>query len=134
MLTRRIFANCAICAAMTLVATGAEAQTAAPAFQRVMLKQIDGPAEGYTTILMRVDVEPGALIARHTHPGIETGYLLSGAGTLTVQKTPLQLSPGDSYQVPTGAPHLLQNGNAPSKILASFTVEKGKPLATPAPE
>ena len=33
---------------------------------------------------------------------------------------------------PGGAPHSLQNDPAPTKLIANFAVEKGKPLASPA--
>jgi len=139
MLTRRVFASCAMCAAVGLVATGvddeARAQTTAPpAFQRFPLQQMDGPAEGYMTVLMRIEIAPGGLVARHTHFGIETSFALEGSGTLSVQGRPdLVVKPGGSFQVPAGVVHSLQGGDAPMKILASFVVEKGKPLATPAP-
>ena len=72
MLTRRLFAACALCAAGGFLATGAEAQTAAPpGFKRTIIKQTDGPMDGYVTVEARVDIEPGALVPRHTHPGIE---------------------------------------------------------------
>ena len=48
-------------------------------------------------------------------------------------KPPLALKPGDSYQVPPGAPHDARAGEKGAKVLAVYVVEKGKPLATPAP-
>ena len=72
MLTRRSFAACALCATGGFLATGVEAQTAATAgLKRTLIKQTDGPMDGYVTVEMRIDIEPGAAIARHTHPGIE---------------------------------------------------------------
>ena len=72
MLTRRVFVACALCAAGGFVATGVEAQSAATAgLKRTLLKQTDGPADGYVTVEMKVEIEPDAAIARHTHPGVE---------------------------------------------------------------
>ena len=67
MLTRRAFAACALCAAGGfLAATGAEAETAVtPGLKRTLIKQTDGPADGYVTVEMRVDIEPNAVVARH---------------------------------------------------------------------
>ncbi len=134
MLTRRAFAACALCAASGFLATGVEAQTAAtPGLKRTLLKQTDGPTEGYVTIEMRIDIEPGAAIARHTHPGIESSYLVEGGLELTVDgQGTLTLAPGDGFQVPPGTPHGGKNGPAKSVIAGTFVVEKGKPLASPA--
>ena len=134
MLTRRGFAACALCAAGGFWAGGAEAQNAATSgLKRTLLKQTDGPAEGYVTIEMRVEIEPDAPIQRHTHPGVESGYVVEGATALSIEGIgELTLKPGDAYQVPTGVPHGGKNGPAKTIIAATFVVEKGKPLASPA--
>jgi quercetin dioxygenase-like cupin family protein len=133
MLTRRNFASCALCAAVGLVATNVDAQTGG--VKRVILQQTDGPADGYVTILARGEIEPGALVARHTHPGIETAYLLEGGGMLSVKGQPDRLvSAGDSFQIPTLTPHALRNGDKFTRIASTYVVEKGKPLASPAPD
>jgi hypothetical protein len=43
------------------------------------------------------------------------------------------VSVGESYQVPSGAIHDARTGAQGAKIIATYVVEKGKPLATPAP-
>jgi len=134
MLTRRIFASCALCAATGLYATAADGQATTPGIKRTILQQGDGPMDGYVTILARGDVPPGALVARHTHPGIETAMILTGGGTLSVAGQPdREVKTGDSFQIPTGTPHALQNGAEPTSIASTYVVEKGKPLATLAP-
>jgi quercetin dioxygenase-like cupin family protein len=133
MLTRRAFA-CALCAAAGLLATAMEAQAASTGgLKRTPLKQTDGPTEGYVTIEMRVELEPDAPIARHTHPGIESGYVIEGGTELTIDGVgTFSLKPGDAYQAPAGVPHSGKNGPAKTTIAATFVVEKGKPLASPA--
>ena len=64
MLTRRAFAACALCVAGSFLATGVEAQT--PGLKRTLLKQTDGPIDGYVTVEMKVEIDPGAAIARAT--------------------------------------------------------------------
>jgi quercetin dioxygenase-like cupin family protein len=131
MLTRRAFAACALCAAGGFLATGADAQ--APGFKRTLLKQTDGPVEGYVTVEMRVGIDPGATVARHTHPGIETGYVAEGGIELTIDgQGTLKLGPGDGFQVPTATPHGGPNGSAKTVVISTYVVEKGKPLASPA--
>jgi quercetin dioxygenase-like cupin family protein len=83
---------------------------------------------------VEAEIEAGAMIARHTHPGVESGYIIEGSLELPVDGQPTKaLKPGDAFQVPTGTPHA---GGRPSdrktRIAITYVVEKGKPLASPA--
>jgi quercetin dioxygenase-like cupin family protein len=141
MLTRRGFAGfapCAICAVTGLVATDASAQitppAATPGVTRKILSQMDGPAPGYVTIVAEATIEPGVVVARHTHPGIESGFVLEGNLEIPIEGQPtLMLTPGDAFQVPVRTPH---SGGKPSamkvRTVLTYVVEKGKPLASPA--
>jgi quercetin dioxygenase-like cupin family protein len=134
MLTRRMFASCALCAATALVATEVAAQTTLAGVKRTILQQTDGPSDGYVSILARVEIEAGTQVMRHTHPGVESTFVLAGGGTLSVHGQPdKQLSAGDGFQVPAYVPHALRNGDQPSVLAITYVVEKGKPLVTPAP-
>ena len=146
MLTRRGFAavaSCAICGIAEFIATEASAQgapqgapppAATPGLTRKLLSQTDGPTPGDVTIVMEVGIEPGVTIGRHTHPGIESSYVLDGELELPVQGQPTRtVKAGDAFQIPPEVPHA---GGKPSpakaKLLVNYIVEKGKPLATPA--
>jgi quercetin dioxygenase-like cupin family protein len=141
-LTRRGFtgiATCAICAAAGLAPHGAVAAdnppgSATQGLTRKLLSQSDGPTPGYVTIIAEVTIEPGLMVARHTHPGIESGYVVEGGLDLPVQGQPTRsLKPGDGFQVPAETPHAGgKNGDAKTKIVSTYVVEKGKPLASPA--
>ena len=134
MLSRRLFTTCALCAATGLVATDVAAQSPG-GVKRVILQQTDGPTDGYVTVLARAEIAPGAMVMWHTHPGIETAYVLEGGGTLLRKgAAAAAVAPGDSFQVPTAMPHALQNGDAVTRIASTYVVEKGKPLASPAPQ
>ena len=141
MLTRRGFAgfaSCAICGLTGFAATGASAQGAPPSavagIKRNILSQMDGPMPGYVTINMEVEIDPGIAIARHTHPGIESGFVIEGGIDLPVQGLPTRsLKQGDGYQVPAETPHAgAKNGDKKTTIAITYVVEKGKPLASPA--
>ena len=44
------------------------------------------------------------------------------------------IKPGDGFQIPPETPHAGgKPGDAKSRILITYVVEKGKPLASPAP-
>ena len=138
MLTRRGFASCALCAISGFVATEASAQGAPPAaaggVTRKILSQTDGPAAGYETVLVEATIEPGVKVGRHTHPGIESAYVMEGGFELPVQGQPTRmLKPGDAFQIPPETPHAGgAAGTAKTRVLITYVVQKGKPLASPA--
>jgi|SRR5665213_2489379 len=105
----------------------------AQGIKRTPLQKIDFP-DGYTTITGIAEVPAGGAAGRHSHPGIETGYVLEGELELLIDgKPPMKLKAGDSYQIPAGAIHDAKAGDKPFKVLAIYIVDKTKPLATPAP-
>jgi quercetin dioxygenase-like cupin family protein len=141
MLTRRGFAgvaSCAICGLTGFIATEASAQgtptATTPGVTRKILAQTDGPVPGYVTINVEAEIEPGVMVAQHTHPGIESGYVLEGGLDLSIQGQPTRpLKPGDGFQVPPETPHAGgKNGDQKTRIAITYVVEKGKPLASPA--
>jgi quercetin dioxygenase-like cupin family protein len=137
MLTRRGFASCALCAITGFIATEASAQGAPPAaggVTRKILSQTDGPAAGYETLLVEATIEPGVAVGRHTHPGIESAYVLEGGFELPIQgQATRTLKTGDAFQIPPDTPHAGgAAGTAKSRILITYVVQKGKPLASPA--
>jgi quercetin dioxygenase-like cupin family protein len=88
------FASCALCGLAEFVATEASAQGAAPpapaGFSRKILTQMDGPMPGYVTLVAEVTIDPGTMVARHTHPGIESGYVVAGGLELPIEGQPTQ--------------------------------------------
>jgi quercetin dioxygenase-like cupin family protein len=136
MLRRRGFVSCAICTAVGLVASSVEANAqAAGGVSRTILQKIEYPGEKHVSILVAADIEANAIVARHTHPGVESSYVVSGGGTLSVKGMPDRvLKAGDGFQIPPEVPHSLRNGAEKSRIAITYIVEKDKPLATPAPE
>jgi len=119
--------------ALSLVLTvGIAAQQ--PAFKRTVLQQADISAPGREVVSAVAEFEPRATPGRHTHPGEEIGYILEG--TFLVEqdgKAPVTLKAGGTFLIPAGTIHNATNtGGGPGKILATYIVEKGKPLATPA--
>ena len=81
------------------------------------------------------EFSPGAESGRHTHPGDEILYLLDGTLVVEVDgKPPLTLKAGDVAFFPAGTVHNGKNSSAAAaKVLATYILEKGKPVATPAP-
>jgi len=137
MLTRRGFASCALCAITGFVATEASAQGAPPpsgGVTRKILSKQDGPAPGYETLLVEAEIEPGVAVGRHTHPGIESAYVVEGGFELPIQgQDTIMMKPGLAFQIAANTPHAGgKPGTSKSKLIITYVVEKGKPLASPA--
>jgi quercetin dioxygenase-like cupin family protein len=119
-------------AVVAFASTGALAQQGG--IKRTPLQKVEFP-DGYVTVTGIAEV-PGGAAGRHSHPGIETGYILEGETDLLFDgKPPIHLKAGDSYQIPAGAIHDVKvSGDKPLKVLAVYIVDKNKPLASLAPE
>jgi quercetin dioxygenase-like cupin family protein len=101
--------------------------------KRTPLQKFDVPGTSYETVIGIAEIAADVNIGRHTHPGPESGYLLEGEFTLLVEGQPPRLvKAGESYQVPPGAIHDARSGAQGAKVIATYVVEKGKPLASPA--
>ena len=102
--------------------------------KRTPLQKVEFP-EGYSTVTGIAEISAGGAAGRHTHPGIETGYVLEGEADLVVDGQPVKhLKAGDSYQIPAGAVHDAKvSGDKSVKVLGIYVVDKTKPLASPAP-
>jgi quercetin dioxygenase-like cupin family protein len=105
-----------------------------PTVQRkVLLTQDLAAIPGYQMVMVSVEIPPGGREGRHTHPGALTGYVQEGILTLDDEgKATMTYKPGDSFFVKGGNIHEGSNiGTSSVKLLATFVVEKGKPLTTP---
>ncbi len=137
MLSRRNFSACAICAIAGFAATGVitEAEAQATGLKRTILQKTELPDSKYVTILVSVEIDPGAIVARHTHPGVESAYVLEGEAELFVQgQSARKIKAGDGFQIAPETPHSARNGDKPGRLLVTYVVDKDKPLASPAPE
>src|ERR1700730_5256965 len=73
--------------------------------KRTPLQTVDFPP-GYTTVSAIFEIAPGTCAGRHTHPGLETSYLMEGEAVLKVAGQPDQkLKAGDSFHVEQGVAH-----------------------------
>jgi quercetin dioxygenase-like cupin family protein len=100
--------------------------------KRTPVQTVDFPA-GFQTVSAIAEVPAGGCAGRHTHPGVESTYVMEGDITVKIEGKPdQQLKAGQSFQIPEGAKHdACTTGGM--KVLAVYIVEKGKPLASPAP-
>ena len=101
-----------------------------PGVTRSDLQRRDLSVQGREAIQVRVDLAPGSVFPRHRHPGEELVYVIEGALEYQIDgDTPVTLRAGDVLFVPAGAVHTVRNaGPGPGAELATYIVEKGKPL------
>ncbi len=117
-----------------LAALGAQSLLAQqPGFTRALLQKGDLSVPGREAVQVRAEFDPGVAAGKHTHPGEELGYILEGTLVIEMEgKAPVTLNAGDFFFVPAGVVHDGKNvGSGKAKVLATYVVEKGKPLATP---
>jgi quercetin dioxygenase-like cupin family protein len=101
--------------------------------KRTDLQRHDLSAPGREVIQVRVDFAPGAVAPNHTHPGEEIIYVIEGSLEYEVEgKPPVTLHAGEVLFIPAGAIHSAKNvGSGNAAELATYVVEKGKPLVVP---
>ena len=81
---------------------------------------------------MVVELAPGVTAPAHTHPGEEIIYVIEGLWEYQVEgKPPVTLRAGEVLFIPAGMIHSAKNvGSTNGAELATYIVEKGKPLLT----
>ncbi len=118
--------------AAALVSTAALAR--APGIQRAIMQRVDLEGrEPQECILGSAEIPPGEAAGRHFHYGVETGYVAQGEAEILVEgEPPLRVRAGESYLIPARRPHDARNiGGVPVRVIATYVVAKGKPLAEP---
>jgi quercetin dioxygenase-like cupin family protein len=131
--TLLILTACASSAQAPAPATAAAAPVSA--LKRELVGRADVSVPGREAVIARVEVAPGGKAGRHTHPGDEISYVMEGEATLLVDgQPPRKVKAGESFVIPAGVVHDAHNdANVPIKLVGVYVVEKGKPLASPAP-
>jgi quercetin dioxygenase-like cupin family protein len=124
-----------------IVATGlalptAQAQeTQLGGVQRTDLLRQDLSVPGREAVQVLVKFAPGVVASRHSHPGEEIVYVVEGSLEYQLDgKPPVTLKAGDALLIPYGTAHAVKNvGSGNAAELATYIVEKGKPLVAVAP-
>src|SRR5438874_1014024 len=105
-----------------------------PGFTRKMMQDQDVSATDRHAVQVIAEFVPGGAAGKHTHPGEELGYVLEGTLQLEIAgQPPRTLNAGEVFFISAGVVHDGRNiGAGPAKVLATYVVEKGKPVASPA--
>jgi quercetin dioxygenase-like cupin family protein len=99
--------------------------------KRTDLQRHDLSVPGREVVQAIVDIDPGVTSPKHWHPGEEIIYVLEGSLEYQVEgKPPVTLKAGEVLFIPAGMIHAAKNvGSGRGAELATYIVEKGKPLA-----
>ena len=103
-----------------------------PGITRTDLQQHDLSAPGREVIQNRVEISPEAPRFKHFHPGEEIIYVLEGTLEYQIEgEPPRTVEAGEALMAPAEAVHAVRNvGDSDAAELATYVVEKGKPLIT----
>lgn len=102
--------------------------------KRTIMQKFDVPGSNYETVIALVEIVPNGVIGKHTHFGIDSGVVYAGDVVLNAAGTPERIvKTGESWQIAPNTIHWGQAGANGAKIINTYVIEKGKPLATPAP-
>jgi len=128
---------CAALAAFTLSAPAAAQQVPSPVqpapVKRTILSKVEVPGANYDVIIALVEIAPGFKAGRHTHPGTVGGQILEGEFWLSIDGQPERVAKaGEWVEIRDAAIHNEgAQGSAAAKLLAIYTVERGRPLVSP---
>jgi quercetin dioxygenase-like cupin family protein len=96
-----------------------------------------GPSSipGREIVQVLTEIPVGVESGWHTHPGEEVGYILAGTVEMQVQGQPTRtLRAGDGFLIPPGTRHDARDlGPGTGRMLSTYLVEPGQPLATLTP-
>jgi quercetin dioxygenase-like cupin family protein len=128
MKTTRILAVAALIVGSGLALNVAQSQQ--PGVTRTDLLRHDLDVSGREVIQVRVDFAPGVAFPPHSHPGEEIAYVIEGLLEYRLDgRPPVTLKAGEVLFIPAGTIHSAKNvGGGNAAELATYLVEKGKPL------
>ena len=100
--------------------------------ERIDIQKHDLSVPGREVIQNRVELSPEAPAFKHFHHGEEISYVLEGELEWRIEgKPPRTVTAGEALMVPARAVHAVKNvGSRGGAILATYVVEKDKPLIT----
>ena len=105
-----------------------------PGFTRAVMQDQNLSAPGRHAVVARAEFIPGGQAGRHTHPGEELGYVVEVTLELIIEgQPPKTFKAGEVFFVPANTVHDGRNvGKGKAVVLATYIVETGKPVASPA--
>jgi quercetin dioxygenase-like cupin family protein len=94
------------------------------------------PLFGEGAMLNLVELEPGAVVPRHSHPHEQLGLVTRGLLVLVVDGVEHELGPNEAYVMPSGLEHEGRGGREGATVLDVFQPVRDdyRERVTPPPE
>lgn len=75
---------------------------------------------GEKVMLSYVELEPHAVVEKHSHPHEQLGVLIEGELKFTIGNEQQLLRPGDMWRIPGGVEHHVEAGDDPARAIDIF--------------
>jgi len=111
-------------------AAGVTQPTSPATGSRTLLQHVEYPT-GYEVNVIRIVLPANTNSPHHTHPGLESGYIVRGSVIIAIDGQPERLlHAGDTFETPAGVPHTVKNGPVETEIISNYLTVVGKPLTS----
>jgi len=127
-----------VLAALAAVALGGAVYAQSPPVspspvKRTIVSKIDVPGSNYEVLTATLEIAPGFKAGRHFHPGNVSGYITEGEFWLAIDGQPEKIcKAGETCVIMDRGVHNEGAVSAgPVKVIVTYVLEKGQPLATP---
>lgn len=130
MKTNKNFGLSAIAFLLFMAFTPNNASAQQSGIKRTDLQKHDLSIPGREAVQARIDFDAHSAFGKHYHPGEEIIYVLEGTLEYEVEgQGTVTLKAGEVLFIPAGTVHSAKNNtNAKASELATYVVEKGKPI------
>ena len=100
--------------------------------KRTQLQHSASSIPGREIVQVLTEIPAGVASGWHVHPGEEVGFIVAGTVEMMIRgQETLTLHAGDGFLIPPRTPHnALDVGPEPGRMLSTYIVEVGQPLAT----
>jgi len=100
--------------------------------KRTEIQRAASSIPGREIVQVLTEIPAGVQSGWHRHPGEEVGYILAGTVRMEIAAKPaLLLHAGDGFLIPPETPHNATDlGPGTGRMLSTYLVEPGKPIAT----
>lgn len=104
----------------------------ASTLKRTEVQRAVSTIPGREIVQVLTEIPAGVQSGWHRHPGEEVGYILEGTVRMEIADKPtLTLHADDGFLIPPYTPHNATDlGPGTGRMLSTYIVEPGKPIAT----
>ncbi len=76
--------------------------------------------EGERCSVAVVELDPGAVVAEHSHPNEQLGMVVTGSVSFRVANETRELAPGGTWRIPASVPHEVHVGEDGAVVIDVF--------------